>query len=131
MYDGFSWRHIPPVALGSLIAFTGNWPFIWGHESALLQFGFPSSIAKTPAAGPVIAVGSARISTIGISIVLLYLNGHYEAMDIVIGSMAWIGLIDTVVMAKHGAPGSASFRFWNTAVVAAWGLLGMTTGKWI
>jgi hypothetical protein len=60
----------------------------------------------------------------------MYLGGHLEAMDILLASMGWMALIDGVVCAREGTPGSATFRATSTGVVALWGMLGMTTGKY-
>jgi hypothetical protein len=60
----------------------------------------------------------------------MYLGGHLEAMDILFAAMGWMAFIDGVVCYKEGAPGSTRFRVLSTSVVAAWGLLGMTSGKY-
>jgi hypothetical protein len=41
-----------------------------------------------------------------------------------------MALIDGVVCAQDGAPGSAKFGTTSTGVVALWGMLGMTSGKY-
>ena len=106
-------------------------PFTYGPEAALLKFGFPQQIAVSKPAWPIIKVGSARVTTIGIAIWGMYLRGHLEAMDILIASMAWMALIDGVVCLREGAPGSVMFRVPSTCAVALWGLPGMTSGKYI
>jgi hypothetical protein len=60
----------------------------------------------------------------------MYLGGHLEAMNILFASMGWIALIDGVVCAQDGAPGSAMFRATSTGAVVLWGMLGMTSGKY-
>jgi hypothetical protein len=60
----------------------------------------------------------------------MYLGGHFEAIDILIASMAWIGLVDGLVCSKEGAPGSTMFRVTSAIMVSLWGLLGMTTGRY-
>ncbi|KAF2873251.1 hypothetical protein BDV95DRAFT_605806 [Massariosphaeria phaeospora] len=105
------------------------YPFTYGPKAALLKFGFPEHIAVSKAAWPIIKVGSARVSTIGIALWGMYIGGHLEAMDILIAAMGWMALIDGLVCYQEGAPGSATFRVSSTCAVALWGLLGMTSGK--
>ncbi|PSN71414.1 hypothetical protein BS50DRAFT_631370 [Corynespora cassiicola Philippines] len=131
MFEHFTPRHIPPLLLATTITLGGMMPFLRGPEAALLEFGFPKSIASARAAWPVIKTGSARASAMGIAIWGMYLGGHLEAVDILIGSMAWIGVVDGVVCAREGAPGSAAFRMGSTGMVALWGLLGMTGGRYV
>jgi hypothetical protein len=69
-------------------------------------------------------------SNIGTALWLMYLGGRLEAMDILFASTGWIALIDGIVCAQDGAPGSAMFRAMSTGVVALWGMSGMTSGKY-
>jgi hypothetical protein len=130
MFEDFTWRHLPPL-LATQITFGGMYPFIFGPKAALLKFGFPSPIANSPAAWPVIKIGSARVTSMGLAIWGMYAAGHYEAIDILIASTGWIGLIDGIVCSKEGASGSTAFRVGLTSVIAVWGVLGMTTGKYL
>jgi hypothetical protein len=130
MFDHFVLRHIPPLLLATTITIGGTMPFIQGPEAALLMFGFPQHIAVSKAAWPVIKVGSARVSAMGIAIWGMYLGGHLEAIDILLASIAWLAVIDGLVCSKDGAPGSTMFRASSAIVVALWGLLGMTTGRY-
>jgi len=130
MFEDFTPRHILPLLLAAQITVGGMMPFTHGPEASLLKFGFPKEIATARAAWPVIEVGSARVTTIGLAMGAMYFGGHYEAMDILIASMGWMSLIDGIVCRKEGAPGSTAFRVGLTTAVALWGLLGMTTGKY-
>ena len=131
MFEDFTYRHIPSLFLGIHIAIGGLMPWTHGPRAALLKFGFPPSIASSPAAWPLIKVGSARITAFGLALCGMYAGGHYEAMDILIASMGWIGLVDGWVCYEDGAEGSVVFRSVATASVAVWGALGMTTGKYL
>ncbi len=104
--------------------------FTHGPEEALLTFGFSNNIASSRAAWPVIKVEGSRITTIGLAIWGIYLGGHLEAMDILLSSIGWMALIDGIVCSQDGAPGSARMRATYQSVVAMWGLLGMTSGKY-
>lgn len=130
MFEQFTWRHLPPLLLATQVTFGGMMPFTHGPEAALLKFGFPKPIAVSKAAWPVIKIGSARVTAIGMALWGMYLGGHFEAMDILIASTAWIGLIDGIVCREEGAAGSTVFRVGLTSVIALWGALGMTTGKY-
>jgi hypothetical protein len=131
MFEDFTYRHIPPLLLAAQITIGGLMPWTHGPRAALLKFGFPPSIASSKAAWPIIKVGSARVSAFGIALFGMYAGGHYEAMDILIASMAWIGLADAWVCYEDGAEGSVLFRSVATGLVVGWGALGMTTGKYL
>lgn len=106
-------------------------PFYHGPEAALGEFGFPPNIAQSKAAWPVIKTGSSRVTAIGLAIWGMYFGGHLEAIDILIASMFWVGLVDGWVCYKEGKPGSVMFRTGTTSVIALWGFLGMTSGKYL
>jgi hypothetical protein len=131
MFDDFTPRHIPPLLLATQVTLGGMMPFTHGPEASLLKFGFPKEIAFAKAAWPVIKIGSARVTAIGLAIWGMYLGGHYEAIDILIASTGWIAIIDGIVCHKKGAAGSTAFRVGLTTAIALWGLLGMTTGKYL
>ena len=52
-------------------------------------------------------------------------------MDILLASMAWVGVVDGVVCYRDGEKGSVVMRVGLTGVVAGWGVLGCTTGKYL
>lgn len=131
MFDQFALRHLPPLVLGTILTVGGTMSFTSGPEPALHKFGFREHIASNKAAWPVIKIEGSRITTIGLTIWGLYLGGHLEAMDILFSAMGWMAVIDGVVCSEHARPGSALFRASSTSVVALWGLLGMTSGKYI
>jgi hypothetical protein len=130
MFENFTWRHVPPLLLATQVTIGGMYPFIWGPEAALLKFGFPKHIAVSKPAWPVIKIGSARVTTIGLAIWGMYIGGHLEAIDVLIASTSWVALIDGVVCHQEGAAGSTTFRVGLTSIIALWGFLGMTTGKY-
>ncbi|KAF2204383.1 hypothetical protein GQ43DRAFT_437962 [Delitschia confertaspora ATCC 74209] len=130
MFEQFALRHLPPLILATSISIGGTVPYIYGPQAALVMFGFPEHIAASKAAWPIIKVGSARVTTMGLAIWGMYLGGYLEAMDILFATMGWIALIDGLVCSQEGAPGSTMFRVSTTSAVALWGLLGMTSGKY-
>ena len=131
MFENFAIRHLPPLFLGTILTVGGGMSFTSGPEAALTKFGFREHIASNKAAWPVIKIEGSRITTIGLTIWGLYLGGHFEAMDILFAAMGWMAVIDGVVCSEHARPGSATFRASSTALVALWGALGMTSGKYI
>jgi hypothetical protein len=128
MFENFELRHIPPLFIATTTTFGGMMP-LWNPEKALLTFGFPPRIATSKTAHPVHTVGSSRISATGIAIWALYLSGHFEAVDIVLASLAWIAVVDSYVCLQEGLPGKAIFRGVSAGVIAIWGMLGMTAGR--
>lgn len=130
MFDHFTLRHLPPLLLGTILTIGGTMSFTSGPEEALTKFGFREHVASNKAAWPVIKLEGSRITTIGLTIWGLYIGNHFEAMDILFAAMGWMAVIDGVVCAEHARPGSATFRASSTGVVALWGALGMTSGKY-
>ncbi|KAH6641948.1 hypothetical protein C7974DRAFT_92762 [Boeremia exigua] len=128
MFEHFELRHFPPLFIATTTAFGGTMP-LWNPEKAILTFGFPQNIASSRPAHPVMAVGSARITCTGIALWALYLKGHLEAMDIVLASLGWLALVDGYIVLQESGRGKATFRFLSAAVVAIWGMLGMTAGR--
>jgi hypothetical protein len=131
MFEHFVWRHMPPLILATLITVGGMRPYSHGPVHALLEFGFPQHIADSKAAWPIIKVGSARVTSIGLALLGMYAGGHLEAMDVLLASMGWMALIDGIVCSQEGVAGSARFRVLSTSAVAIWGMLGMTSGKYL
>lgn len=130
MFEHFALRHIPPLLLASIWTLGGAMSFTHGPEAALLAYGFSQNIASSKAAWPLIKVEGSRVTTIGLALWGIYLGGHLEAMDILLACIGWMAVVDGVVCVKDGAPGSARMRATYQGVVALWGLLGMTSGRY-
>ncbi|KAL2202705.1 hypothetical protein CC79DRAFT_1337363 [Sarocladium strictum] len=101
-----------------------------GSEAALRTFGFRDHVATSKTAGPVIKLEGSRITTIGAALWGMYLGGHVEAMDVLMACIGWMAVVDGIVLRKDGVEGSVGKRVGYQGVVAAWGLLGMTSGKY-
>ncbi|KAH6881650.1 hypothetical protein BKA58DRAFT_6133 [Alternaria rosae] len=130
MFEHFAPRHVPPLLLASIWTVGGLMSFTHGPEQAILAYGLSKSIAASKAAWPLIKIEGSRVSTIGMAIWGIYLGGHLEAMDTLLACIGWMAIIDGVVCAKDGSPESARMRATYQGVVALWGLLGMTSGKY-
>lgn len=130
MLDHFALRHIPTLLLSTIWTFGGLMYYSHGPEEAILTYGLSPRIASSPAAWPLIRVEGSRVTTIGLALWGTYLGGHLEAMDIILACVGWMAVTDGLVCAKDGAPGSARVRATYQSVVALWGLLGMTSGRY-
>ncbi|KAI0532846.1 hypothetical protein GGR58DRAFT_488758 [Xylaria digitata] len=71
MFAHFHPRHIPGLIAASSMAFGGLWP-IFDARGAMKEFGFPDRVANTPASVPVMIVGSARTTVLGVLMLLFY-----------------------------------------------------------
>lgn len=83
------------------------------------------------AAWPRIQIKGSCVTTIGLAIFSISLGGYLGAMDILLAYIRWMAVVDGLVHAKYGSPGSAKMRATYQGVVLLWGLLGMTSGKYI
>jgi hypothetical protein len=92
--------------------------------------GLSPKIASTKEAWPLIKMEGSRITTIGLAIWGIYLGGHLQAMDTLLACIGWMAVVDGVVCGEHGKEGSARMRAGYQGVVAVWGLVGMTSGRY-
>lgn len=104
-------------------------PFWAGPEKAIIAFGLPERTSVSKPAHALIITQSARVSALGVALWGMYIGGHFEAMDWLLATMGYVGIVDTWVCYREGMPGKAWFRALSTAPIAIWGLLGMTAGK--
>ncbi|KAH9871930.1 hypothetical protein J1614_006188 [Plenodomus biglobosus] len=131
MFEHFALRHIPPLLLASIWTVGGTMAWTHGAEQAILTYGLSQRIASSETAWPLIRIEGSRVTTIGLAIWSIYLGGHLEAMDTLLACIGWMAVVDGLVCSKDGSPGSAKMRATYQGVVALWGLLGMTSGKYI
>lgn len=133
MFEDFELIHLPVLLFATVITHGGLRPFTHGPKYSMNEFGFTQQLVDSEAAYPLIKIGSSRITAIGLAIWGMYLAGQLKAIDILLASFAWQGVIDWWVLYKEGAgsPGSARFRVIATILVVLWGVLGMTSGKYI
>lgn len=112
------------------MAFGGIWP-IFNPRGAMLEFGFPARIADTPAAAPVMVIGQARTTCIGLLVFLFYSRNQLDLIDQVMAvTGAYAGLVDSYVVWKQGETRHAVFRLVSSWLLAAWGFAGLTvSGK--
>jgi hypothetical protein len=123
----FSPRHIPVLFIATTQALGGFIPLISARR-AMLDFGLPPRIASSPEAQAVMRVGAARTLVTGLTCFMLYSRGLLAELDLVVGTLgACFGAIDAWVCWREGAQGKAMFRGTCGALIAAWGLSGMTS----
>lgn len=98
-------------------------------KSAMTEFGLPASIARAPAAGPLMVIGQVRGTIIGLLVFLFYSRNQLELVDTVMAATgAYAGLVDSYVVWKEGNPRHALFRFISSGLISAWGYAGWTAG---
>jgi hypothetical protein len=131
MFGRFAPQRIPLLVLASIWTVGGLMSFTYGPEQAILAYGLSEKIASSKAAWPLIRIEGSRVTTIGLAIWAIYLGGYLEAMDTLLACIGWMAVIDGYVCSKDGAPGSAKMRGIYQGVMAAWGLLGMSSGKYL
>ncbi|KAK1236108.1 hypothetical protein PQX77_000652 [Marasmius sp. AFHP31] len=128
MLPSFSLRHIPALFVASTTTFGGFWP-LFNAKAAILDFGLPPRVAKSPEAQSVMKCCSARTTVLGTLIFIFYAQNRLDAVDIVLGAMGvWVGLVDGYVCWMEGVPGKAVFRGTAGMAIGMWGLAGLTAG---
>lgn len=111
------------------MTFGGMWP-IFNAKGSLLEFGFPARIADTPEAAPVMVIGCARTTCIGLLVFLFYSRNQLDLVDQVMAvTGAYAGLVDSYVVWKEGRPRKAIFRLVSSWLIAAWGFAGLTASS--
>ncbi|KAI3390485.1 hypothetical protein diail_9513 [Diaporthe ilicicola] len=96
----------------------------------MLEFGFPARIADAPAAAPVMVVGQARTTAIGLLVFLFYFRSQWNLIDTVMAvTGAYAGLVDSYVVWKEGNPRQAVFRLLSSGFLSAWGYAGWTAPR--
>jgi hypothetical protein len=118
MLSYFAYRHIPPLLLASIWTIGGLMSFTHSPDQAILTISLSQDVATSRAAWPLIKIEGSRITTIGLAIWDIYLGGHLEVMDTLLPGIGWMAVIDGVVCAKDGQPGSARSRATYQSVVA-------------
>ena len=119
-------RHFPPLLIATTFTFGGLMP-LWNAEGAILEFGLPMRIAMNPSAQAVMKVSSARVTAIGLALWAFYLQGQFTAVDTILTTLGWIGIVDGYVCWKEDVPRSAFVRSISGALFATWGWFGMTS----
>lgn len=94
------------------------------------EFGFAARIANAPAAGPVMIIGQARGTIIGLLVFLFYSRNQLELVDTVMAVTGlYAGLVDSYVVWKEGNGRYAAFRLISSGLISAWGFAGLTVGR--
>lgn len=86
----------------------------------MLEFGFPANIADTPADAPVMMIGQARATVIGLLVFLLYSRSQWDLIDLVMA-----------VTIRQGDSTAASYggRAILAKRVSAWGIADWTAPR--
>ncbi|KAM7189341.1 hypothetical protein V8F33_010120 [Rhypophila sp. PSN 637] len=126
----FSLRHIPALFQASTTTFGGIWP-LFNARGAILEFGFPERVAGEPATHPIMAIGMARTTVLGLLLFLFYFRGQYREVDTLMAVMGfYVGIVDSwFVWKETGLLGWPAFRLVASWFFGAWGLAGMTASS--
>ncbi|KAJ6501468.1 hypothetical protein C8R47DRAFT_1175100 [Mycena vitilis] len=119
-------RHIPPLLISSALTFGGLMPF-FDSPGAIREFGLPEHVAMSSPAHSVMILSSGRITAIGLTLFAFYFKRQYGAMDTVLASLLYVGLVDGYVCWMEGVKGRALFRACSGLLIGGWGLLGLTS----
>ncbi|KAF7862716.1 hypothetical protein EAF04_007589 [Stromatinia cepivora] len=129
MLDHFSWRHIPTL-LSATPMFVGE--LIHGllkPKVALLTWGMTDEISRSREAQSVYYGHTMRTSTLGLIVLIFYLQGNLTAVDVTVAIMGgYCGIADVLTIYHHGDRSVIPVRLISILCIAAWGLAGMTAG---
>lgn len=103
-------------------------PF-FNAEYAILEFGLPQRIAISKPAQSIMIVSSARITAIGLAMFIFYWQENFAAVDTIMTTLGYVGLVDGYVCWREGVPSKTVSRAGSGLFFAVWGWLGMTAGK--
>ncbi|KXX74431.1 hypothetical protein MMYC01_208888 [Madurella mycetomatis] len=127
MLDNFSLAHIPAFIVASTTTFGGIWP-MFNAPAAMLEFGFPPTIAQAPAAAPVMVNGQARTTILGLLTFIFYYQGKYSEVDTILAVFGvYAGAVDAYLVWKLGNPGKGVFRLVASWAIAACGFARLTS----
>jgi len=123
-------RHIPIITFASLLTLGGLWATIKPRGGARAM-GLPTRITDSPAGQSVMLLTSARGTAIGASLLVLYAQKQYAAVDVLLIAFGYVGLVDTWVCwreanAAEGMSGRAVIRAVICAAGAYMGWQGWT-----
>lgn len=121
----FGLLHVPPLLVATALTFGGLIPF-FNAEYAILEFGLPSRVAISKPAQSIMIVSSARITAIGLALFTFYFRGQFEAVDIILFILGYVGLVDGYVCWLENVPRKALFRTLSGVAIATWGWFGLT-----
>jgi hypothetical protein len=127
MLPSFNPWHIPALFVATATTFGGLWP-IWNPRGAMLEFGFPPSVADDTATHPVMVTASARTTALGALMFVFYIRGDVAAVDTIIALFgAYGGLMDWYALRGLEDQNKAVFRLISGLAIGAWGFFGMSS----
>ncbi|KAK0648700.1 hypothetical protein B0T16DRAFT_444671 [Cercophora newfieldiana] len=91
LLSSFSARHIPALFIAFTQFFGGLWPIFGNTPSAMLEYGLPAHVANSPEGQMGFLVGSGRTVVIGLLMGMLYSQGRYEDLDVIL-LQCWLRL---------------------------------------
>ena len=127
MSTTFALHHVPPLLVATALTFGGLIPLV-NAEYAIQKVGLPQRIAGSTPAHPIMILCSARITAIGLALFTFYYRGNFAAVDTVLATLGYVGLVDGYVGGREGVPNTGVFRLVSGALFGAWGWWGLTAG---
>ena len=130
MLDKFSWRHIPALLAATPMLFGGRVHGLSRPHQALLTWGMTEQTASSHEAQIVYYGHTMRTSTLGLLIYVFYLQGNFAAVDAVMAVVgAYTGIVDVLVIYRHGDRGVVPWRLASVVAIAACGFAGTTASS--
>ncbi|KAM7208249.1 hypothetical protein V8F20_001529 [Naviculisporaceae sp. PSN 640] len=122
-----SMRHIPALIVILTTTIGGLWP-MFDARGAMLEFGFPASIAESKLAAPVMVHAESRTTILGLVTLIFYLRHQYAVVDTILAIYGgYAGAVDTYqVWTLAGSARWAMFRLGASWALAGCGLAGLT-----
>ncbi|KAI0204574.1 hypothetical protein F4808DRAFT_347553 [Astrocystis sublimbata] len=128
MFENLTIRDVPALIAGFTLTLGGFTPFISASWS-MLEIGFSPRVASSPAAAlPMIIFGS-RTTMVGALIVIFYSQGKFDAVDTVLLTTPYTGLVEGYLVWKEGRRGKAVFRAVTGFLFGACGMAGLTAAN--
>ncbi|KAJ0426921.1 hypothetical protein BJY00DRAFT_3087 [Aspergillus carlsbadensis] len=127
MLKHFTPAHLPMLFIATTQSLGGLIPILFPTR-AILDFGLPPRIANSQPAHPVMVVAGARTTTIGLILWAFYAQGKLVEFDTILAIFGtWVGLVDGAVCWNQGMRGKGAVRAVSGAIVAFWGVKGLTS----
>lgn len=128
MFSKFFLRHITSLFVATALTLGGLLPF-FSAEYTIRESKLPERPTVSQPAQSIMILLLARGTAIGLALFASYFQGKYRAVDTVMATLGYVGLIDGYVCWNERVPGKAVFREMSGAVIAGWGLFGLMDGK--
>ncbi|KAI0019775.1 hypothetical protein F4780DRAFT_744798 [Xylariomycetidae sp. FL0641] len=118
-------HHIPAVIAGTALTLGGLIPY-FSSRRAMLELGFSADVAASPAAAPPMIIFGSRTTMLGALVVMFYYRRWYAAVDCVLMTLPYTGLVEGCVVWREGNRRKAISRVVTGCFFGVCGALGVT-----